>query len=113
MMMSCSTVCRITSLLLVVQYAVSFASRLGPKGVGTMRMAGAQSEIYANGVPGAGSGPLSRFPSVFRLHGKQGKASNIVGMAAANLRGGGASSAFAPLTPLRLVIVLVIVYEIM
>ncbi len=91
---------------------MSFASPHGPKGVGSMRMMGAQGEVYANG--GAGSGPLSRLPSVFRLPGKQGKTSNIVGMAATNLRGGGASSALvSPLKPLRLVVVLVIVYEIM
>ncbi len=114
MMLSCSTVCRITSLLLIVQYAMSFASPHGPKGVGTMRMVGTQGEVYANGGSGAGSGPLSRLPSVFRLPGKQGKTSNIVGMAATNLRGGGASSALvSPLKPLRLVVVLVIVYEIM
>ncbi len=116
MMLSCSTVCRTISLLLIVQHAVSFAYPHGPKGVGTMRMGGAHGEAYANGGLGAGSGPLSRLPSVFRLPGKQGKTSNIVDMPAANLRGGGASSALiSPLKPLRLVVVLVLVngYEIM
>ncbi len=79
-----------------------------------MRMVGAQGEVYANGgSSGAGIGPLSHFPSVFRLPGKQGKTSNIVCMPATNLRGGGASSALvSSLKPLRLVVMLVIGCEI-